>query len=108
MPQNSRCTGSGSHRHPRSCRRGWQVPVSGDTLRITTPVARVKDIQQVEIPQPLTSYIDRIRTSGQSAPAPSFRIVVDLDRPAPWQANFSRTVTPPPPPAPVKPPEVPN
>ncbi|WP_017718041.1 phosphodiester glycosidase family protein [Kamptonema formosum] len=87
---------------------GWQVAVSGDTLRITTPVARVKDIQQVEIPQPLTSYIERIRTAGQAKPAPSFRIVVDLDRPAPWQANFSRTVTPPPPPAPVKPPEVPN
>jgi hypothetical protein len=89
---------------------GWQVLVSGDTLRITTPVARVKDIQQVEIPQSLTSYMERMRAPGQAAPvaAPSFRIVVDLDRPATWQANFSRTVTPPPPPAPVKPPEVPN
>jgi hypothetical protein len=89
---------------------GWQVLVSGDTLRITTPVARVKDIQQVEIPESLMSYIERIRTSGQAKPAatPSFRIVVDLDRPATWQANFSRTLTPPPPPAPAKPSSPPN
>jgi hypothetical protein len=89
---------------------GWQVAVSGDTLQITTPVAWVKDIQKVEIPQPLTFYIERIRTPGQAKPeaAPSFRIVVDLDRPTTWQANFSRTLTPPPPPAQVLPPEVPN
>ncbi len=89
---------------------GWQVRVSGDTLQITTPVARVKDIQKVEIPESLMSYIERIRTSGQAKPAatPSFRIVVDLDRPATWQANFSRTLTPPPPPAPAKPSSPPN
>lgn len=47
---------------------GWQMVVDGDTLRITTPAARVKGIRQGK------------QKEGD-------RIVVDLDRPTPWQVT---------------------
>ena len=47
---------------------GWQMLVDGDTLRITTPAARVKGIRQGKQKQ-------------------GDRIVVDLDRPTPWQVT---------------------
>ena len=48
---------------------GWQISADGNTLRITSPVANVTGIQQAE------------REWGD-------RIVVDLDRPTPWQVNI--------------------
>ncbi len=47
---------------------GWQMLVDGDTLRITTPAARVTGIRQGK------------QNEGD-------RIVVDLDRPTPWQVT---------------------
>ena len=46
--------------------RGWQVQVNGKTLTISTPSAKIKNILQ-----------ERQRTIK--------RVVVDLDRPTPWQ-----------------------
>ena len=50
---------------------GWQLQVDGNTLRITTPAARVKAIRQ-----------------GQQSWG--VRIVVDLDRPTPWQVALQQ------------------
>lgn len=47
---------------------GWQLQANGDTLQITTPPARVKSIRQGRHPW-------------------GDRIVVDLDRPTPWQVR---------------------
>ena len=47
---------------------GWQLQANGDTLRITTPPARVKSIRQAQHPW-------------------GDRIVIDLDRPTPWQVK---------------------
>jgi exopolysaccharide biosynthesis protein len=47
---------------------GWQLQADGDTLRITTPAARVKAIRHAQQPW-------------------GVRIVVDLDRPTPWQVS---------------------
>jgi hypothetical protein len=69
---------------------GWQISADGNVLRITSPAANVSGIRQAE------------REWGS-------RIVVDLDRPAPWQVNFvdkpspSPTPTPNPPDDPTKP-----
>ncbi len=46
----------------------WQMQVDGDTLRITTPAARVRTIRQGKQPW-------------------GDRIVVDLDNPTPWQVS---------------------
>jgi hypothetical protein len=51
---------------------GWQLLVEGDTLRISSVPARVENIQQ------------------ESQPWGS-RIVIDLDRPTPWQFSDQRT-----------------
>ncbi len=51
---------------------GWQLKVNGETLQIVSVPARVVNIQQS--PQPWGS-----------------RIVIDLDRPTPWQFNDQRT-----------------
>ena len=51
---------------------GWQFSADGDTLRITTPVAKVKAIRLLQQPW------DDGDTKG-------VRIVIDLDRPTPWQ-----------------------
>ena len=65
---------------------GWQISADGNTLRITSPVANVTGIRQAE------------REWGD-------RIVVDLDRSAPWQVNFVDTPSPSPTPTddPTKP-----
>ena len=69
---------------------GWQISVDGNVLKITSPAANVTGIRQAE------------REWGD-------RIVVDLDRPAPWQVNFvdkpgpSPTPMPNPPDDPTKP-----
>ena len=55
---------------------GWQMLVDGDTLRITTPAARVKGIRQGKQKQ-------------------GDRIVVDLDRPTPWQITQQQSAAKP-------------
>jgi hypothetical protein len=52
----------------------WQMQVNGNTLVISTPAAKVTDISQS--PQPSTVGV---------APLQQARIVVNLDRPTPWQ-----------------------
>ncbi len=54
---------------------GWQISADGNTLRITSPVANVTGIRQAQ------------KEWGD-------RIVVDLDRSAPWQVNFVDTPSP--------------
>ncbi|MEG4210802.1 phosphodiester glycosidase family protein [Microcoleus sp. S13_B4] len=69
---------------------GWEISADGNILKITSQTASVTGIRQAEI------------ESGD-------RIVVDLDRPTPWQVNFvdkpspSPTPTPNPPDDPTKP-----
>ncbi|MEG4233341.1 phosphodiester glycosidase family protein [Microcoleus sp. Pol11C3] len=69
---------------------GWEISADGNILKITSQTASVTGIRQAEI------------ESGD-------RIVVDLDRPTPWQVNFvdkpspSPTRTPNPPDDPTKP-----
>ena len=48
---------------------GWQISADGNTLRITSPLTNITGIQQAE------------REWGD-------RIVIDLDRSAPWQVNI--------------------
>lgn len=50
---------------------GWQLQVDGNTLQITTPVARVKGLRQ-----------------GQQIWGD--RLVIDLDRPTPWQVTLQK------------------
>ena len=50
---------------------GWQFSTDGDTLRITTPVAKVKAI--------------RLQQPEDDGDGKGVRIVIDLDRPTPWQ-----------------------
>ncbi|KZL48879.1 hypothetical protein A2T98_15950 [Nodularia spumigena CENA596] len=55
---------------------GWQFQANGDILAIAIPKAQIKDIRQSQQP------------SGVSNPPfVSARIVLDLDRPAPWQLS---------------------
>ncbi|MEG3898089.1 phosphodiester glycosidase family protein [Microcoleus sp. SVA1_B6] len=68
---------------------GWQISTEGNTLRITSPAASVTGIRQAE------------REWGD-------RIVVDLDRSAPWQVNFVDTPSPSPTPAPRDTPDDPT
>ena len=65
---------------------GWQISVDGNTLRIASPVANVTGIRQAQ------------REWGD-------RIVLDLDRPTPWQVNIVDTPSPSPTPTddPTKP-----
>jgi hypothetical protein len=68
---------------------GWQISADGNTLRITSQTARISGIRQAP------------RDGGD-------RIVVDLDRPAPWQVNFGGTPSPAPTPAPRDTPDDPT
>ncbi|HAX78128.1 MAG TPA: hypothetical protein DCY88_20490, partial [Cyanobacteria bacterium UBA11372] len=53
---------------------GWQLQADGTTLRINLPPAKLQDIRQEQLLWP------------QNSPASSnLPIVVDLDRPTPWQ-----------------------
>ncbi len=65
---------------------GWQISADGNTLRITSPVTNITGIRQAQ------------REWGD-------RIVVDLDRPTPWQVNIVDTPSPSPTPTddPTKP-----
>jgi hypothetical protein len=65
---------------------GWQISADGNTLRITSPPANVTGIRQAQ------------REWGD-------RIVLDLDRSAPWQVNIVETPSPSPTPTddPTKP-----
>jgi len=63
---------------------GWEISADGNILKITSQTASVTGIRQAEI------------ESGD-------RIVVDLDRPAPWQVNFVNTPIPSPTPTPNPP-----
>ena len=55
---------------------GWQLQSEGDMLRITTPAAKITGLRQGK------------QTWGD-------RLVVDLDRPTPWQLTQQRPVTKP-------------
>ncbi|NJR21121.1 MAG: hypothetical protein HC786_02520 [Richelia sp. CSU_2_1] len=68
---------------------GWQISADGNTLRITSQTARITGIRQAP------------REWGD-------RIVVDLDRPAPWQVNWVQTPSPSPTPAPPNTPDDPT
>ena len=63
---------------------GWEISADANILKITSQTASVTGIRQAEI------------ESGD-------RIVVDLDRPAPWQVNFVNTPIPSPTPTPNPP-----
>ncbi|AHJ27395.1 hypothetical protein NSP_10530 [Nodularia spumigena CCY9414] len=61
---------------------GWQFQANGDILAIAIPKAQIKDIRQSQQP------------SGVSNPPfQSARIVLDLDRPAPWQLSQGLPIT---------------
>ncbi|MEG3842986.1 phosphodiester glycosidase family protein [Microcoleus sp. herbarium14] len=68
---------------------GWQISAEGNTLRITSGAASVTGIRQAE------------REWGD-------RIVVDLDRSAPWQVNIVDTPSPSPTPTPRDTPDDPT
>ncbi|MEG4960321.1 MULTISPECIES: phosphodiester glycosidase family protein [unclassified Microcoleus] len=68
---------------------GWQISADGNILKITSQTASVTGIRQAEI------------ESGD-------RIVVDLDRPAPWQVNFVDKPSPSPTPTPPDTPDDPT
>ncbi|WP_242072423.1 phosphodiester glycosidase family protein [Microcoleus sp. FACHB-68] len=76
---------------------GWQMQVIGNTLSISSPAATVQAIEAT------------MQNWGEKEAVVSLprSIVIELDRPTPWQANFSATLTPPEP-APVKPPNTPK
>ncbi len=63
---------------------GWQISAEGNVLKITSQTANVTGIRQAA------------RDTGD-------RIVLDLDRPAPWQVNIVDTPTPSPTDDPTKP-----
>ncbi|MBD2345022.1 phosphodiester glycosidase family protein [Anabaena subtropica] len=77
---------------------GWQVQAQGNTLAIATPPGQVRNIRQSQRPE---------NTGVPSLPVT--RIVVDLDRPTPWQVRQGQPIRPPadpnspdvPPPAPT-------
>ncbi|TVP59150.1 MAG: phosphodiester glycosidase family protein [Nodularia sp. (in: Bacteria)] len=61
---------------------GWQLQANGNILAIAIPQAQIKDIRQSQQP------------SGVSHPPfKSARIVLDLDRPAPWQLSQGLPIT---------------
>ncbi|MEG4396024.1 phosphodiester glycosidase family protein [Microcoleus sp. BROC3] len=68
---------------------GWQISADGNILKITSQTASVTGIRQAE------------KEWGD-------RIVVDLDRPAPWQVNFVDTPSPSPTPTPPDTPDDPT
>ncbi|MEG4508133.1 phosphodiester glycosidase family protein [Microcoleus sp. F6_B4] len=68
---------------------GWQISADGNILKITSQTASVTGIRQAEI------------ESGD-------RIVVDIDRPAPWQVSFVGTPSPSPTPTPTDTPDDPT
>lgn len=53
---------------------GWQLQADGTTLRINLPPAKIQDMRQEQLLWP-----------QNSATSSSLPIVVDLDRPTPWQ-----------------------
>ncbi|MBE9198147.1 MULTISPECIES: phosphodiester glycosidase family protein [unclassified Nodularia (in: cyanobacteria)] len=55
---------------------GWQLQGNGNTLAIAIPQAQIKDIRQSQQPSGVSNR-----------PFQSARIVLDLDRPAPWQLS---------------------
>jgi len=84
-PQSLAARATGSYRYldvtDFASLAGWQISADGNVLRITSPAANVSGIRQAE------------REWGS-------RIVVDLDRPAPWQVNFVDKPSPSPTPTP--------
>ncbi|MEG4577292.1 phosphodiester glycosidase family protein [Microcoleus sp. N3A4] len=68
---------------------GWQISADGNILKITSQTAIVTGIRQAE------------KEWGD-------RIVVDIDRPAPWQVNFVDTPSPSPTPTPRDTPDDPT
>ncbi|MEZ2225760.1 MAG: phosphodiester glycosidase family protein [Microcoleus sp.] len=68
---------------------GWRISADGNTLSITSPVANVTGVRQAE------------KEWGD-------RIVVDLDRSAPWQVNIVDTPSPSPTPTPRDTPDDPT
>ncbi len=60
---------------------GWQIQANGNTLAIATPKAQVTNIVQNQQP-----------SDANLPPLQPTRIVVDLDRPTPWQVAQGATV----------------
>ncbi|MEA5582301.1 phosphodiester glycosidase family protein [Nodularia harveyana UHCC-0300] len=62
---------------------GWQLQANGNTLAIATPKSQIKNIRQSQQP-----------SGVKNPPFRSARIVLDLDRPAPWQVSQGLPITP--------------
>ncbi|MBN3948575.1 MAG: phosphodiester glycosidase family protein [Nostoc sp. NMS7] len=60
---------------------GWQIQANGNTLVIVTPKAQVTNIIQSQQP-----------SDASVTPLQQARILVDLDRPTPWQVTQGSTV----------------
>lgn len=60
---------------------GWQIQANGNTLVIATPKAQVTNIIQTQQP-----------SDASVTPLQQARILVDLDRPTPWQVTQGSTV----------------
>ena len=60
---------------------GWQIQANGNTLVIATPKAQVTSIIQSQQP-----------SDASVTPLQQARILVDLDRPTPWQVTQGSTV----------------
>lgn len=63
---------------------GWQLQANGDTLAIAMPQAQITDIRQSQQPATVNNL-----------PFQSARVVLDLNRPAPWQLAQGLPITPP-------------
>jgi hypothetical protein len=71
-------------------RVGWQLEANGNLMAIATPKAQIKNIRQSQ--QPITTRPHQ--SSGVSHPPfHSARIVLDLDRPSPWQISQGLNIT---------------
>lgn len=62
---------------------GWRFQANGNILAIAMPPAEIKNIRQSQQPSGVTN-----------PPFRSARIVLDLDRPAPWQLSQGLPITP--------------
>ncbi|BAZ52725.1 hypothetical protein NIES4103_53900 [Nostoc sp. NIES-4103] len=68
---------------------GWQLQINGNTLVIATPQAQIRNILESPQPAEVSSVV----------PLQPTRVVLDLDRPTPWQVTQGQ---------PIKRPEIPT
>jgi Phosphodiester glycosidase len=66
---------------------GWQIQANGNTLVIATPKAQITNIVQSQEP-----IVQSQEPPSASAPLQQARILVNLDRPTPWQVVQGSTV----------------